>query len=581
MKLLLTAINAKYIHSSLSIRYLQKYCQDLPYDIELDEYTINNHLLDIADQIFDKKPDIIGFDCYIWNIELTKQLIPLLHKMLPNAQIICGGPEISYSTAEFMQDYPMVDYVIRGEGEQVLYDLLRALSRNESTADIAGLAQYDAKRQLQENQTVVLENMDDIPFPYTDEDIKNLDNHIIYYESSRGCPFSCKYCLSCATKGVRYRSLDKVLAELTFFVGHNVKQVKFVDRTFNANKKHFIPILKFLAEQKCRTNFHFEASVDLLDDEALAILRTMPVGRVQLEIGIQSTNTKTLEQISRHNNWAKIVSNINTICSFNNIHVHTDLIIGLPNEDMKSLEKSFNEVYALYPDMLQVGFLKLLKGAAMENLVEPHKYQFMDTAPYEVLSNAYMTIDEIRKLRIFVDVFELYYNSGRFVNSLKYIIKNYENNAFAFFRSFADYWHKNELHILSHSPKALYKYLADFIVENKIAIKDVLEDLLRYDALSVEHGRFKAEFLDWSEKKYHKNIETFLKNTELVRKYIPDYEFINWRTVKNNYHIEYFANDVLHFSPTTAIISKPVIILFIYTDDIVAKILMDPGDLTL
>ncbi|WP_196592507.1 B12-binding domain-containing radical SAM protein [Pectinatus sottacetonis] len=579
MKLLLIAINAKYIHSSLSIRYLKTYCDKLPCEIKLTEFTINNHLLEIADQIFDEFPDILGIDCYIWNIELIKKLLPLIKKMLPHTKIICGGPEVSYKTKEFMTAFPIVDYVIRGEGEKVLFSLLKNILADTSTTDIPGLAQYTEEKTIQESFPVVLANLNELPFPYTDSDIKQLGERIIYYESSRGCPFSCKYCLSCATKGVRYRSLDKVLKELSFFVRHNVKQVKFVDRTFNASKKHFLPILEFLAKQNCRTNFHFEAAIDYLDTEALSILQRMPPGRVQLEIGIQSTNTETLQQINRTNHWQKIVNNINAIKSFENIHIHADLIIGLPLENIVSFEKSFNTVYQLYPHMLQVGFLKLLKGSAMENLVKPHRYKFMDTAPYEVLANKYLSVKEIRQLRIFVDVFEVYYNSGRFSLTLQYLINKNNFNAFSFFTSLASFWHIRLLDKASHSPKALYKYLNDFASNNKSSSPQILDNLLRFDALSSDQGHFRPLFLNWSEKDKHSTIKNFWKNTPVVKKYITAYVFADWRTIRNNYHIEYFSIDILHFAETHEIIDNPCIILFIYNGLFVKKIPMKSGDL--
>ncbi|WP_196603939.1 B12-binding domain-containing radical SAM protein [Pectinatus haikarae] len=578
MKLLLTAINAKYIHSSLSMRYLKSCCSDLPLNIELCEFTINNHLLDIADQIFDKRPDILGVECYIWNIELIKELLPLIKKLLPHVIIICGGPEISYGTKEMMEQLPAIDYVIRGEGEETLHELLCRLIAGKNTTDIPGLAQKTLNG-IETSLPVVFADMDKLPFPYADEDIKTLDNRIIYYESSRGCPFSCKYCLSCATKGVRYRSLDKVLPELAFFVRHNVRQIKFVDRTFNADKKHFLPILEFISKQNCRTNFHFETAIDYIDDDVLILLRKMPPGRVQLEIGIQSTNPLTLQHVSRHNNWQKISTNIKSILSFGNIHVHTDLIIGLPYEDVTSLTKSFNDMYALHPDMLQVGFLKLLKGSAMEHLVDAHKYSFMDTAPYQVLANSYISAEEMRTLRIFVDVFELYYNSGRFPNSLNYLINGFSNDAFSFFSKFALFWYNKGLGKAAHSPKSLYAYLAGFVNSLPKVSIEILFELMKLDAICSDHGRFKADFLNWSEKEHSKEIETFWKNSAVVQKYIPGYEFISRRTIKNNYHIEHFSIDIPVFINQHSIKQSHCIVLFIYGEDRVKKISIDKGDL--
>ena len=473
MKVLLTAINAKYIHSSLAIRYIYKNCQDLSCDIEMLEVSINNHLIDIANQIFDARPDILGISCYIWNIELVKQLLPLVHRLLPNCKIICGGPEVSYATKEFMQDFPMVDFVVRGEGEKAFHDLLQALldDKNNEEIKIAGIAKRNSDDTIDENIAVTVSDLDEIIFPYNDNDIENLKDKIIYYESSRGCPYSCKYCLSCATKGVRYRSLDKVFAELSYFIKHNVRQVKFVDRTFNADKKHYLPILEFIAKQDCRTNFHFEIVAHHIDDEIKAVLKKMPKGRVQFEIGIQSTNLKTLGQISRANPWEEMTNNIKSIMAYGNIHLHVDLIIGLPYEDITSFAKSFNDVYLLQADMLQVGFLKLLKGAAMNDLIQEHDYVYMPQAPYQVISNKYMDYATMRKLQIFVDVLELYYNAGRFKYTIINLIKQYNQDAYTFFADFAQYWQAKKLHLAPHAPKNLYVFLYDFIEQNS-KIKD-------------------------------------------------------------------------------------------------------------
>ena len=274
MKILLTAINAKYIHSSLSVRYLYKNCTDLDCDMKILEVSINNHLIDIANQIFDEQPDILAISCYIWNIELVKQLLPLVHRLLPQCKIICGGPEVSYETKEFMNDFPMVNYVVRGEGEDAFHSLIEALivKEDDGQIDIKGVAKCNEDGSIDENIAVTVADLDNIAFPYDEADIENLKDRIIYYESSRGCPYSCKYCLSCATRGVRYRSLDKVFAELEFFIAHDVRQVKFVDRTFNADKAHYLPILKFIAKQNCRTNFHFEIVAHHIDEEIKEVL---------------------------------------------------------------------------------------------------------------------------------------------------------------------------------------------------------------------------------------------------------------------------------------------------------------------
>lgn len=544
MKILFTAVNAKYIHSSLAARYLFKVCRDLPCEKELLEVSINNHLIEIANRIFDAKPDVLAISCYIWNIELVKLLLPLVHRLLPNCVIVCGGPEVSYETRVFMEQYPMVSYVVRGEGEEAFYALAENLleGRTAEDIDIPGVARR-LDDSIDERYAVTVADLDSIPFPYDDADIEELKDRIIYYESSRGCPYSCKYCLSCATRGVRYRSLEKVFAELSYFIRHDVRQVKFVDRTFNADKKHYLPILRFIAEQDCRTNFHFEIVAHHIDAEIKEVLKDMPKGRVQFEIGIQSTNLKTLGQISRANPWQEMADNIRTIMTYGNIHLHVDLIIGLPYEDIHSFSKSFNDVYALQADMLQVGFLKLLKGAAMNGLTNEHDYVYMPQAPYQVISNKYMNYDEMRWLQIFVDVLELYYNAGRFKHTVKYLIEQYGGDAYDFFADFTDYWRARQLHLTPHAPKLLYGFLAYFIEQNEHFIdKKAILNLLKFDALLSDKGKFKLECLPWQDISKKAADDFYMSDTALP--YVRDYEFKTWRDLKKAFSIEIFDYDI-------------------------------------
>lgn len=581
MKVLLTAINAKYIHSSLAIRYIYKNCQDLSCDIEMLEVSINNHLIDIANQIFDARPDILGISCYIWNIELVKQLLPLVHRLLPNCKIICGGPEVSYATKEFMQDFPMVDFVVRGEGEKAFHDLLQALldDKNNEEIKIAGIAKRNSDDTIDENIAVTVSDLDEIIFPYNDNDIENLKDKIIYYESSRGCPYSCKYCLSCATKGVRYRSLDKVFAELSYFIKHNVRQVKFVDRTFNADKKHYLPILEFITKQDCRTNFHFEIVAHHIDDEIKAVLKKMPKGRVQFEIGIQSTNLKTLGQISRANPWEEMTNNIKSIMAYGNIHLHVDLIIGLPYEDITSFAKSFNDVYLLQADMLQVGFLKLLKGAAMNDLIQEHDYVYMPQAPYQVISNKYMDYATMRKLQIFVDVLELYYNAGRFKYTIINLIKQYNQDAYTFFADFAQYWQAKKLHLAPHAPKNLYVFLYDFIEQNsKIKDKEYIYNVLKFDALLTDKGKIKIDMLPWKE--VDKKVTDDFYMSEKALAYINNYQFKSWRDLKKKFSIEVFAYD-MNEAKLCQIKAKENAMIFAYEDDGVFYQEIKQGDINL
>jgi radical SAM superfamily enzyme YgiQ (UPF0313 family) len=564
LKVLLTTLNAKYTHSSLALRYLKDYCQDVC-ELELLEFSINNQLLDMLGQIYETKPECIGFACYIWNIDLTQKLIQLVHKTLPNCKIICGGPEVSYEPREFMLRMPEVDYVIQGEGEVTLHTLLDRLKHGEAPEDIEAVTRRDGNGGIVEGHAIVVHDLNRLPFPYHDETMPELVDKIIYYESSRGCPFACQYCLSCATKGVRFLDIERVLAELKFFIRHNVRQVKFVDRTFNAKKSHFMPILKFLAQADCQTNFHFEVAVDYMDADVLAVLKQMPAGRVQLEIGIQSTNEFTLKQVCRVNHWADIVHNITTILGFHNMHLHVDLIIGLPNEDMVSFARSFNDVYALKPDMLQIGFLKMLKGAGITAMAKEHGYVFMNMAPYQVLSNTYMSYGEIRMLHIFEDVFERYYNAGRFRNTIQYVISMMGRDAFAFYEKLTCYWEKRQFHLIAHTTKSLYQYLYDFCQTLDFLSMQDIEQLLLFDALLADHGSIRPLFLPWNQDKYQEETSAFWRGGE-TGTYISAYAFTNWRDLKKKYHIEVFAVDIITLIDSGKVNQEPTAILFCFAE---------------
>ena len=563
MNVVLTTLNAKYIHSSLALRYLKAYCKSIC-SIEIAEFTINNHVLDIVGQIYEKRPTIIGFACYIWNIEMTMKIINMLRKVLPETKIICGGPEISYDGIRFLQENPAVDYLVQGEGEIAFYQLLAALQERKDTADIMGVVgqgEFSASKGA-----VVVKNLDSIPFPYTNQDIAELKDKIIYYESSRGCPFSCQYCLSSATKGVRFFHLDRVLEELGFFIRHDVRQVKFVDRTFNAKKSHYLPILKFLLEQDCRTNFHFEIAADIIDDEVLAILEKMPKGRVQLEIGIQSTNEETLASIQRKNQWDKIVYNVTRILSFKNIHLHLDLIIGLPKEDYHSFAKSFNEVYALKPHMLQIGFLKMLKGSGITKNHQEDRYVYMDTAPYQVLANQYISYAEIRQLQIFEEVFEMYYNAGRFRHTTDYLIGLENEDAFLFYEKLTNYWRLQDLHLVAHTTKSLYRYLYDFCLIHYHKNMNMIKEIMKFDALVSDKGNIRPDFLAWNEDLYDERNAEFWRGNA-AEKYIESYKFTTWRDIKKKYHIESFSIDIVAFIQRGKLVESNTIILFSFYNE--------------
>lgn len=566
MKVVLSTLNAKFIHSSFALKYLESVCQTACPGIVRKEYTINNELLTILSDIYKEQPAVVGLACYIWNVDMVLELAGLIKKVLPQVIIILGGPEVSYDPAEIMKKHHCIDYIVQGEGEEILPVLLENLQSKLPVNDIAGVT-YRKDHEIIVGQPQVVKNLNTIPFPYCDEDIPQLQDKIIYYESARGCPFSCKYCLSSATSGVRFLDLERVYQDLQFFIRHNVRQVKFVDRTFNARKEHYLPILRFLAKQNCRTNFHFEIAVDILDDEVIEFLKDVPVGRFQFEIGIQSTYEPTLAKISRHNNWPKIAEYVTKIVSYHNIHVHLDLIVGLPEESYDQFGQSFNDVYGLKPEMLQIGFLKVLKGAGIRENADDHQYVFLDRAPYEVLSNNCLTYGEVRKLKILEEVFNQTYNAGRFTSTLQFLITLHGGDAFTFYHDLSSYWEERNLHLVAHSSKSLYKYLLNFCQDHHEQEIDIVQEFLKFDALMSEKGAIRPEVLSWNKETWAKHKGTFWSNHEQVRKYLPDYTFTTWRDINKKYHIEVFSIDIHEYLQSGQMLRGETPMLFSYVED--------------
>lgn len=541
MKVVLSTLNAKYIHSSLALFSLKASCeQTLPqHQYRIKEYTINNDLLEILSDLFAEKPDVVCFACYIWNSGMTRQLIELVKQVLPEVVVIVGGPEVSYETETFIKENQAVDYVVMGEGEEVLPNLLTFLNRQDEMSIPAGVS-CRSEEGIFTGALQVIEELGSLPFGYTNDDMEYLKDKIIYYESSRGCPFSCQYCLSSVAAGVRFLPVERVCEDLDFFIRHNVKQVKFVDRTFNAKKEHYLPIIRFLATQGCRTNFHFEIAADLLDDETIEALLAAPPDRFQLEVGIQSTHEPALKAIKRVNHWDRIVANVSAIVNSETIHLHLDLIVGLPYEGLEEFANSFDAVYRLKPHMLQIGFLKLLKGSGIRTRIEEDGYRFMPEAPYEVLSNRYMSYAEVRRLKILEGVFNQTYNSGRFRRTLDWFIAE-TGRPFDFYEKLASYWEERKLHLVAHSTKVMYRHLADYCQRYHPKKLRLCMELLKFDALLSDHGQIRPECLPWNEECWEAAKNRFYRDADGIAKYVPDFRFSNWRDTKRKYHLEVFA----------------------------------------
>ncbi|WP_125141169.1 B12-binding domain-containing radical SAM protein [Clostridium transplantifaecale] len=512
MKFLLAAINAKYIHSNLGIYSLIKYAQDmfasrkaqgeeLPgIQIEMGEYTINHQMELILQDIYRRSPDVVGFSCYIWNILYVKELVRDLKKVLPQVQIWLGGPEVSYDAEAVLRELPEVKGIMAGEGEETFYHLVEQYMSEEHPTLLSaqpGLIFRDKDGSIHTGTAAPLMDLSRIPFSYGS--LEGLEHRIIYYESSRGCPFSCSYCLSSIDKTVRFRDLDLVKKELSFFLDRRVPQVKFVDRTFNCKKSHSMEIWKFILEHDNGvTNFHFEISADLLDEDEMALMQRMRPGLIQLEIGVQTTNPDTIREIRRKMDLVKLENNVHRVNSFRNIHQHLDLIAGLPYEDYESFRKSFNDVYRMEPEQLQLGFLKVLKGSYMEEMAGEYGLLYKSQPPYEVLSTRWLSYGDVIRLKGVEEMVEVHYNSGQFRTVLKELVKEFDE-PFDLFQALADYYEENRITGISHSRLARYEILFRFINENVPDIQngkkaERYRDLLMYDLYLRENVKSRPSF---------------------------------------------------------------------------------------
>lgn len=494
MKILLVAIDAKYIHTNLAIHSLKSFAGKYKDYIHIVQYSINHTKEEVLRGIYLHQADLVAFSCYIWNIDMIASIIDSLRRVQPRVKIWFGGPEVSYNVKDCLLKHHTLDGIVIGEGEQTFYELVEYyLGLGKGLEYISGIAFKErAKINLSDgvNEHTILETlprefieMDDIPFAYTD--IAHIHNKIIYYESSRGCPYSCSYCLSSANRGIRYRSIALVKSELKILLKLKVVQVKFVDRTFNCNKEFAIEIWRFIKENDNGiTNFHFEITADLLSDEELEILDSLRPGLIQLEIGVQTTNPDTMKAIRRNVDFVKLSANVKHIKSMGNIHQHLDLIAGLPLEDYSSFERSFQDVYQLKPNQLQLGFLKVLKGTIMEKECEKYGIVYNSEPPYEVLNTDHLSYDEIIVLKGVSEMVEIYYNSGQFKYSMEFL-EHYFDTPMKLYESLYYHYDRNGIYTLAHSRMRRYEILCEFYAEI-IAIDDNASEDNPYDGIPIE-----------------------------------------------------------------------------------------------
>ena len=493
MNILLTAINAKYIHSNLAVYSLRAYAKPYRDEITIAEYTINQQTNDILMDIYKKKPDMIGFSCYIWNLTYVESVIRELHKVMPSIPIWVGGPEVSYDAKDVLKRLPEVTGVMFGEGEETFLELLQYYhGEGKELSEIKGIAYRDKDENVIENAWRPVIDLSTVPFVY--EDMEDFKHKIIYYESSRGCPFSCSYCLSSVDKCLRFRDLELVKKELQFFIDAEVPQVKFVDRTFNCNHKHAMEIWKYLMEHdKGVTNFHFEIAADLLNDEELELIEKMRPGLIQLEIGVQSTNEETIKEIRRTMRFSEVSRIVTRIKQNKNVHQHLDLIAGLPYEDLERFKTSFDDVYRLYPEQLQLGFLKVLKGSYMEEQKREYGLVYQSMPPYEVLCTKWLSYDDVLELKMVEEMVEVYYNSGQFTYTLRQLEKEFDS-PYQMYYDLGRYYEAHELNMMSHSRVKRYEILLDFIRERKTEKEELYRELLILDLYLRERVKSRPSF---------------------------------------------------------------------------------------
>ena len=514
MKILLAACNAKYIHSNLAVYDLKAYSSDYDEHVILREYTINQPKDEILKDIYSSGADVVCFSCYIWNISFVRELIRDLVKILPKTAFWAGGPEVSYDAEKFLTEMPEMTGVMVGEGEKTFHDLLEFyIDGKDSLEEISGIA-YRTGDKIIHNGWRELMDLSAIPFVY--EHLEKFENRIIYYESSRGCPFSCSYCLSSIDKKLRFRDLELVKKELQFFLDHRVPQVKFVDRTFNCKHEHAMTIWKYILEHDNGvTNFHFEISANLLREEEMELMSQMRPGLIQLEIGVQSTNPETIRAIHRHMDLKKLEHCVNRVHSFRNIHQHLDLIAGLPYEDYDTFHQSFNDVYRMKPDQLQLGFLKVLKGSLMQKEAEVYGIVYKEKEPYEVLSTNWLTYGEVLKLKMVESMVEVYYNSGQFWHTLEYLVP-FEKDAFTFYEKLGSFYEKKGYSEISHSRMRRYEILLEYLQEETDVPTEVAAQKMLYDLYLREKLKKRPVFAP-DQKQYETAVWNYRKNNQVSK----------------------------------------------------------------
>lgn len=564
MNILLTAINAKYIHSNLAVYSLRAYaagkCERYKEEIGIAEYTINQPLDQILMDLYKRKPEVLCFSCYLWNIEYVEQLVAELGKIMPQTDIWLGGPEVSYHASHMLEQFPQVYGIMRGEGEETFLELAEFYYNNSGKSleqcekvqrlkEIVGITFRDGEEIIETADRNVMD-LSKVPFVYEDLDV--FKNKIIYYESSRGCPFSCSYCLSSIDKCLRFRDLELVKKELQFFIDHEIPQVKFVDRTFNCKHSHSMEIWSYIKEHdKGKTNFHFEVAADLLNEEELNLISTMRPGLIQLEIGVQSTNEQTIKEIHRTMKFSQVTEVVNRVHAAKNIHQHLDLIAGLPFEDYNSFHKSFCDVYALRPEQLQLGFLKVLKGSYMEEKTKDYELLYQNRPPYEVLSTKWLPYSDVIRLKGLEEMVEVYYNSRQFEHTME-LLEQVFGDAFVMFEEMSNYYEEHGYYGVNHNRVARYEILYAFIKEvalvqyETLLTEEQFRQTLVMDLYLRENMKNRPAFA--GDSLVSKEVERTFYDTEAEEhQYLKGYEKYDKRQLRKMTHLENIDGHLILF----------------------------------
>lgn len=566
MKIVLSTLNAKYIHSSLALRYLKAYSQREFSDIEIVEYSIKEPILNLLSDLYKKKPDVIGFSCYIWNIEETLELVQLIKKVMPDVSIVLGGPEVSYDIKYWLERVKGIDYIVYGEGEHTFYLLLKALMENGNISEINGLA-YKLNDSFVITPPQKKLNLNDLPSPYQDEeDIEALRDKIVYFEASRGCPFSCAYCLSSADTGVRFFELERVKRDLLKLMNSGVKTIKFVDRTFNINKKFAIEIFKFLIDNNIRTVFQFEITADIMHRDVLQFLvENAPANYFRFEIGIQSTNEYTNSLINRRQNFKKLSTTVLKLKENKKIDLHLDLIAGLPEEDYSSFRKTFNDVFALRPEELQLGFLKILRGTQMWREASKYNYVYMEKAPYEIFQNSVLSFTDIIKIKSLEDVLEKYWNSNRMNNTVEYLITHEFETPFDFFQEFGLFWEEKGWNRIGHQIETLFERLNQFLKVKAIPNLDFVQSLMKLDYFLNHNYKPRKTWWEFNIPKQQQMefLQEIVARPDLVTDNFVELN-LDERTIHKHIMIETSKFDIYSYLQDGKIIERDTLVIVYY-----------------